>query len=471
MSALPPELPEPISAPRGPAAPKPPRGRDRALSSIPARTKTPPAPPPPLASPALDVVPPPAAFRPPVPTTRPRSPLRAWIIALAVVGAALAATVPFTLGVYFGNRDREQFLQRQAVEHFQRALAYEAETYTDLAVIELESALEYDPDYPDALAKLAELKQARTSSAQPEPNDVAIAKQLYASAEQAVAGQEWSDAIDLLEELQRVKSDYREPEVRAHLVRAYLNAGKQAITAGQMDIAGRRFQAVLALDPANGEARTYQVRIQLYLTGVDAIDVDWPNAVLALSELYARDPNFYDVKLQLLTAHTGYGDFAYDQGAYCIAAREYEAAGALGAEPDILDLAEDARAQCTDAILNPTPVPTPLPEDLLFVPSQRVNETAECNGTGGITGIVRDLEGNPLPDVPVRIYDDAGFSPPPTRTNADGTYAILLGEAEGLFHLVIPREDGANASVVSDVDYFGGFEPGCHFIIDWTKVQ
>lgn len=459
MSSLPPGLPEPIT-PR--KKPLPARGRDRQLSTAPAlKPRT--APTALLAAPArvpLLPVPAPARHRRLLPI----------FVLLALIGIALAIAVPISAGIYYGDRERQNYLEHQAVEHFQRALAYESETYTELAVAELQAALQFKPDYQPAQTKLQQLTSASAAHNQ-EPNDVAIAKQLFTSAEAAVESQQWNNAIDLFEELNRVKADYRSSEVKTYLIRAYLNAGKQAISAGQVDIAQHRFEAVLLLDAANTEARALRERTILYLNGVQAAGVDWQTAVLNFDELYQRDPSFYDVKTQLRDAHIGYGVFAEKQGAYCIVAREFGAAVTLGANGDISSRADAASEQCRQAVVAPTPTPTVLPEGLGYVAALRINADAQCNGIGGITGIVQDADGVPLANVALEIYNDFGFHPLPARSFTDGTYAILLGQDPSLFHLYVVNEDGSAASAVLDVNYPGGRQSGCHVVVDWTKIK
>ncbi len=413
---------------------------------------------------------------------------------LTLVGIALAFTLPFTLGVYLGNQDRAQFVERQAQEHFQRALAYESETYTQLAIAELELALKYKPDYQPAREKLQQLKTVHTANTQQEPQDVVIAKQLYASAEQALNAQDWSNAIDLFEELRRVKSDYRVSEVNAYLVRAYLSAGKQALLANAVDLARRRFETALALDPNNAEARTQRERALLYFSGVALMGSNWGSAVLTLQELYSRDPNFGDVKLKLRDAHIGYGDFAINQSA-CIAEREYNAAVALGAGIETQTKAAAANDACKNAILNPTTAPTPTPEGgiltpvtvtpnpfgtpvpiissggILYAPGVRVRQNAQCNGTGDIRGSVQDAQNKPIANVGVKIYNDFGYLPPYARTDNAGEYEIVLGSDKGVFHLVIVDDFGSNASAVLNVDYPGGNVQGCHIVVNWTRIK
>lgn len=500
MSSVPPDLPEPIT----PRKPQPPRGRDRALSA-PSQAKgqsLPPLPPPHSQSASAEqpVLPyeyeaatvPAAAHAFHMPPAPPlvRNHLWAWLIVLAIVGMALAFTIPFTLGVYYGNQDRQQYLAQQAVEHYQRALAYESETYNELAIAELNLALQYQPDYEPARKKLQELKAQGLVKAQVEPQDVAIAKQLYEGAQAALAREDWNGAIDLLEELRRVKNDYESAQVSTELVTAYVNAGKQALAANDVELAKRRFDAALAIDQNHAEARTLDDRALLYSHGVRAMGTDWINAVVSLEQLYNRDPNFADVKMKLRDAHIGYGQVAANQGAFCIAARELNAALGLGADSTVQAKADAANESCKQAILNPTPTFTPTPEGgepipvtvtpnpnatapaigaLLYTPQVRVRQNAKCNGTGDIRGVVKDAQGNPLINVGIKIYNDYGYLPPFARTDGAGEYEIVLGSDKGLFHLVVVDDFGSNASAVLNVDYPGGNVQGCHIVADWTR--
>lgn len=508
MSSLPPGLPEPI-----PSQPKPLplRGRDRALSGAPGDSKKNiPSPLPDLpsgiptayefgvadAAPATNA--PGYSVRYALPPAPPlvRNHMTTWLLVLMVVGVALAFTIPFTLGVYLGNQDRARYVEKQAQEHFQRALAYESETYTQLAIAELELALQYQPDYQEAQTKLAQLKQTHVANTAQEPQDVAIANQLYASAVQAINAQDWSNAIDLFEELRRVKNDYRVSEVDAYLVQAYLAAGKQALVTNDVDLARRRFEAALALDANNAEARTQRERALLYFNGVALMGSNWGSAVATLQELYGRDPNFGDVKQKLRDAHIGYGEFASGQGAFCIAAREYDAAVALDADAQTQTKAIIANEACKNAIINPTAVPTATPEQglatpvlsgtpnplgtpvpvvspggILYAPGIRVRQNAACGGTGDIKGSVQDAQNKPIPNVGVKIYNDFGYLPPYARTDDAGEYEIALGSDKGLFHLVIVDDFGSNASAVLDVEYPGGNVQGCHIVVNWTRIK
>lgn len=517
MSSLPPGLPERTPSPNRPL---PSRGRDRALSSSPSdgTIKTTPAPAPaykfaPAEQPPAEnlhaehphaehthgtLIPPALTLPRVLPSAPPlvRNHMTGWLIMLGIVGIALAFTIPFTLGVYLGNQDRQQFLDRQAQEHFQRALAYESETYTQLAIAELELALQYKPDYEPARVKLEQLKTTHTAIIDQEPQDVAIAKQLYASAEQALTEQDWGNAIDLFEELRRVKSDYQVSQVTASLVRAYLAAGKQALLTNDIDLARRRFEAALTLDPSNTEARTQRERALIYFSGVSLMGNNWGSAVAAFQQLYALDPNFGDVKRKLHDAHLGYGEFASEQGAFCIAAREYDAAVIYGGDVETQGKASTANEACKIAILHPTATSTPTPEGgvlspdgfqtpnpfgtrvpgaspggVLYAPGVRVRQFAQCNGAGDIRGSVQDAANNPIPNVGIKIFNDFGYLPPYARTDNAGEYQIGLGTEDGVFHLVVVDDFGSNASAVLDVDYPGGNVQGCHIVVNWTRIR
>lgn len=518
MSSVPTGLPEPIPSPN---KPQPPRGRDRTLSSSPPegkKTALPPLPETPPANAASDAparpyaqalpyeygstnkgagaTPLPSRYALPSAPQVVRSHLKLWLVMLTIVGIAIAFTVPFTLGVYLGNRDRANFVERQAQEHFQRALAYESETYNQLAIAELELALQYKPDYQPAQEKLTQLKNIHTNVAEQEPQAVVIAKQLYASAEEAVNAADWSNGIDLFEELRRVKSDYRVSEVDSYLVRAYVSAGKQALLANQVDLARRRFEAALSIDPNNADARTQRERAELYFSGIAFMGNSWGSAVQTFQELYSRDPNFGDIKIKLRDSHVGYADFAARQSAFCIAAREYDAAVALGATGDAAVKGAAATDSCKTAILNPTATATPTPEGgiptpggattpnpfataapitsaggILYAAGVKVRQNAQCNGTGDIRGSIQNAAGDPVPNVGVKIYNDFGYLPPYARTDPAGEYEIALGTDKGIFHLVIVDDFSSNASAVLNVEYPGGNVQGCHIVVNWTRIK
>ena len=404
---------------------------------------------------------------------QPRAPAhwQLWFLLVVLLSLALALLTPTLLAIYLGGQQRTDYLRGRAVEHYKQALAYEAEDYTELAIAELQIALKFDPAYQEATDQLRTLQAGPGASGTPAPNSASVADQLYNGAQAAVAKQQWSDAIDYLEEIRRASPDYRASEINALLIQAYLNSGNQAVASGQIEQAQARFEAVLTLDPSNAEAKSLRDRAQLYVSATRAMDSDWQSVVLDLQQLYQLDPNFYDVKPQLVNALTQYGDLASKQGAWCIAAREYDQAVSLDPGSAAASKLEQASASCRQAVLAPTATPTPIGGIGRFVGASRVDATLACQGSGSVSGTVRDGQGNPLAGIMIRIYNDVDYSPPPFTSDTNGAYNIVLGKDAGLFHLVLVASDGTSASEVVDIKYPGGAASGCHWGVDWTRSE
>jgi tetratricopeptide (TPR) repeat protein len=396
-----------------------------------------------------------------------------WLLLIVLLSLAAALLAPALLGIYFGGQERSDYLHGRAVDHYKQALAYEAEDYTELAVAELQIALKFDPTYQEAADKLHALQAGSGASGTPVPNGSSVADQLFSGAQAAIAKQQWSDAIDYLEEIRRANPDYQASEIKSLLIQAYLNAGKQAAAAGQIDQAQARFEAVIALDPSNAEAKSLRDRAQLYVSATHAMGSNWQSAVLDLQQLYQLDPGFYDVKQQLVNALVQYGDLASRQGAWCIAEREYGQAVSLGAADEAASKLEQANASCKQAVLAPTPTATatPLPGTMRFTASAGVEAARACGGAGGVSGTVRDAQGNALAGIMIRIYNDVDYNPAPFTADANGRYDIVLGKDAGLFHLVVVGSDGLPISEVFDLNYPGGAASGCHWVVDWTSNE
>ncbi|MGB8645030.1 MAG: hypothetical protein WCF84_07315 [Anaerolineae bacterium] len=474
MSSFPPP-PEPYNPPPPPRR----RGRDRALSSsAPASYPEPPGYPEPDAFSDPPAPPPPALLSG---IARSRNLLPWWII-LSIAALGLVVLVPVALGVYVGQQERADNLHRLAETHFQQALAYESENYTELAIAELEIAVKFDPNYQEAGSRLQTLKSKNSPNGAATPNSATIADQLWGRAQGAFQQQQWSDAIDYLEEIRRADETYRAAEVKDLLTQAYMNGGKQSLQMGQIDQAKARFDALVTFDPTNAQAKLLSARSALYLDGVDTLDTNPQGAAVSLQQLYQQDPNFYDVKKQLLNAFTLYGDAANKQGAYCIAAREYDQAVKLGADSSVSARLTQANASCRQAILaTATPSPTvvaggTVPPGATGTPATTGQAGAfsvkayldSVTGTCGISGSVRDAQGNPIPGGRVRIYNDYDYRPDPLPIDSTGHYVIVLGDRGSVFHLVLLGSNGQPISGVYDFNFPGG-KSGCRWFIDWTK--
>ncbi len=434
------------------------RGRDRELS-FPAPPDYPEQADPPLRPLAL----------------QPRGHWQLWALFVVLCSLTLAVLGPVLLGLYVGGQERAGYLHERAVDHYKQALAYESENYGELALAELQIAVKFDPNYQEAVEKLQTLEATPATKGTPVSESAAIADQLFQRAQSAIGRQQWSDAIDSLEELRRADAGYRADQVRSLLAQAYLKGGQQSVAAGDIEQARARFEAGLALDGSNAQMKTLRDRAVLYLKGKEAVGHDWQAAAYNFQQLYQQDEKFYDVKEQFLNALIEFGDTAARQGAFCIAQREFEQAVRLGAGDDVQTKLEDATWSCKQIVTAPTPTPTPegggeLANAGAFTVQSRVDMSAPCEGTGSVGGSVRDAAGNPLSNLSIRIYNDYDYHPSPFALDEAGGYSIMLGNDPGTFHLVLIDGAGQPVSGVYSFDYAGG-QSGCHVVVDWIRNQ
>jgi tetratricopeptide (TPR) repeat protein len=359
-----------------------------------------------------------------------------FVSLLACVAAALL--VPGGLGFLAGYQELQAQNHEAAITHFNRGLGYLAENYPELARSEFEIALRFDGSYEPAQEKLRDL-QPKVDSTPASPEDQ-VARTLFDEANSLVKESQWSDAIARLEQLRTLKANYRTTEVNDLLFQAYSNGGKAAVAAGQIELARERFEAALSIKSADREVSRQRDLAVLYLDGQQAVGYNWKLAIQKFSTLYQQDPNYDDVKKRLFDAYINYGDLAAKQGAPCLAVNQYDGALALSNDANV---------------------------------SQKRTSSMDrpCDGTGDITGFVRDALGRLMTGVPVGYYAD-GISMVATKTNANGQYQFVLGKDAGLFHVVILGPDSRTPSTLAaDVQYAGGINVGCHIVVDWQRVQ
>ena len=386
---------------------------------------------------------------------------------LTCVSAALLA--PGGLGFIAGYQQLQAQDHESAIVHFNRGLGYLAENYPELARAEFEIAVKYDDSFEPAQQKLREMQDAVADKGTPIPQADRVAATLFDEARNLISQKQWSDAITRLEQLRTLKADYRKPEVSDLLYQAYVNGGKAAVAAGQIELARERFDSALAIRNGDAEVRRQRDLAALYLEGQQAVGYNWQTVIQKFSALYQQDPSYDDVKTRLFDAHMQYGDLAGKQNAWCLAVREYDGALALTKDAALTNKRAQAMSLCKQAIsATPTPVVTGM-ENYLWKISVATDKP--CTGSGDVTGFVHDALGGLMTGVPVGYYAD-GISMVATHTDANGQYRFIWGKDPGLFHVVILGADGKTpVSLAADVQYPGGNNAGCHVVIDWQKVQ
>jgi tetratricopeptide (TPR) repeat protein len=413
--------------------------------------------------------------------TRQRNAITALLVVTLLVSVVSAIVIPGGLGLVAGWLELQEQNRQAAQIHFERGLSYLAEKYPELARSEFEIALKYAPNFEPARQKLAELlesPQETNASAAHER----IARAMLDEARALIAQKEWSNAITRLEQLRTLNPAYQTDTVNDLLYQAYVNAGRAAVAAGQIEIARGRFESALAIRNNDPEIKRQRDLAVLYLEGQQAFGFNWQTAVARLSALYQQDPNYGDVKQRLYEAHIQYGDKACKEGAWALAQREYDAALAMQYSAALAQKRAQVQTLCrkpatpTEAPVaastpppGSTPARTPTTESYTWITSTARDKA--CTGAGSLSGTVRDALGRGVPNVAVGYYADL-IALTSTRTNAAGQYQFTLGKDAAVLHVVILGADGKTPiSLSADVHYPGGSVAGCHIVIEWQKVQ
>lgn len=403
-----------------------------------------------------------------------------WSIVLFLILAlfacvAAAVLVPAGLGYWAGYSELQGQNHENAIQHFQRGLGYLADNYPELAFTEFEIAVKYDASYEPAQQKLKEMQATMAGHGTPQPQEEdRVAASLFREAQDLVAKKQWSEAINRLEQLRNLNTNYRKQEVQSLSYTAYVGGGKDAVATGQIEVARERFDSALAIRNDDADVQHQRDLAVLYLDGQQAAGYNWALAIQKFSDLYKQDPNYDDVKRRLVDAYTQYGDLTGRQNAWCLAAREYDYALALVNDPQVSSKRAQAMTNCRQAIvatptLAATPGTTPGVGNYNYRMA-RVNKPCTTR-TGDVSGIVSDVLGQPLSGVAVAYYAD-GINRVVQRTDANGAYQFIWGNDPGLFHIIILGADGTTpVSLAADVRYPGGSSPDCHWTVDWQRVQ
>jgi tetratricopeptide (TPR) repeat protein len=386
-----------------------------------------------------------------------------------VIGSVL---VPSGLGFVVGLRQLQEQNHESAIQHFNRGLGFLAENYPELAYTEFQIAAKYDPGYEPVQQKLREMQEVfGRGTPAPQTQEERIAQAIFDEARDLVAKKEWSDAITRLEQLRTLKADFRAPEASALLYQAYVASGKEAVTMGQIQLARERFDAALAIRNDDPEVVRQRDLAVLYLDGQQAVGYNWQTAIQKFSTLYQKDPNYDDIKKRLYDAYVQYGDLYAKQNAPCPAVNQYDGALAISKDAPLQEKRAQTMALCRKAVtakLTPTPI---APTGAGYTWAVFTDNTKPCTGTGDVTGTVRDALDRAIANVAVGYYAD-GIPLTSVRTNANGEYRLIWGRDPGLFHVVILGEDGKTpAGLAVDIQYAGGNSVGCHWIIDWHRLQ
>ncbi|NLD43086.1 MAG: hypothetical protein GX657_06285 [Chloroflexi bacterium] len=274
---------------------------------------------------------------------------------MLIMGVGVAA-------VYYGMKDRTAAIQTAAQLHYDRGVAHLAQQELELAVAELELALQLNPEHPGALTSLDEARQALVS--QPSPTPV-IRQELtgdyYADLVAAHEAGDCASVVDLADRLWGLAPDYRRSEVEEMLFDCFYRNGLQLVEEGRIEEAIRLFDRALQLRPGRAEVEQQRALASLYMEGMIFWGADWDKVLRSLSELRDVAPDYRDVSERVFQAAVNYADLFAKQGDWCVAVVQYDRALSVHGSSEVAARREESAELC---LANPSPTPegTPGPE-------------------------------------------------------------------------------------------------------------
>lgn len=236
---------------------------------------------------------------------------------------------------------QSQVMSQQLTEQYALALLDIAAGRYGPAQERLEFIIENNPTFPEASQKLAEVMvMAAIPTATPLPTvtptpDLSGVEEIFQRASQAVNSLDWPNAIANLDTLRRKDPTYRASEVDGMYYFSLRNYGYDLITK-QGNLEGGIYQLTLAerFGPLDSTANGLREGARMYVLGASFWDLDWKNAVLYFSQLYAGWPQMWDGTMtaseRYRVASMRYGDELFGQEQWCAAYQQYQNAQTLG---------------------------------------------------------------------------------------------------------------------------------------------
>lgn len=340
-------------------------------------------------------------------------------VLVAAAVAVLAIVAVGVAGVYSGTRDRVNAERQAAEEHYDKGVAHLAAGEFELAIAELETTVQLNPESEQALARLTEAREKLEVS--PSPTPVLLQETLAAYLDELRAAHEageWQRVFELADRLLATDASYHRPEVDEMLFDGFYNSGLELVEQDRMREAVRLLSRALVLRPDSPEVQRVERLATLYLTAMGYWNADWAKATETLESLYDLAPEYKDVRQRLHDAYANHGDLLAKQEDWCEAEQRYARALGIIQSAAVDGKRVDAYSRCiappTEPAEDPsgtplaegaTPTPgngSPLVEPGVFV--GRLVERTETHGSRMfIRGKVLDKEGEGVQDVQVQI--------------------------------------------------------------------
>jgi len=187
---------------------------------------------------------------------------------------------------------------------------------------------------------------------------------LFNDAEAHYESEDWSGAIEILEQVRGQNANYRRPDVEVLLVGSLVNLAKQILSeapdpAGVYNQTMELFDKAIKIRPQDESVLTERAVAEAYSQGFARFqEEDWEGAVEELRFAYEQDPHYAAGKVVelLYVANIHCGDGRAEAGDFQGALACYEAASQLPVD----DVSEaDTKYAALLPMLTPTPTPRP----------------------------------------------------------------------------------------------------------------
>jgi tetratricopeptide (TPR) repeat protein len=305
---------------------------------------------------------------PPVESTPSQTRLWRALILLSLVALLVIAGASAYGGYLSGIEQRTSLeatqVHSEVAEQFDLGLQDVNAGRYEVARQRFEYVIQLDPGYPGVTDQLAlvllQLNTTATPTVVPTPTltptiDLRGAEELFSQAQVLLADERWSEAIETLLRLRNNEPAYQTVEVDSMLYVALRNRGVQRILADG-DLEGGTYDLALAerFGPLDVEASNMRTWADLYVTGASFWGLDWAQAVNFFGQLIPVAPNLRDSSNITATeryrlATIEYGNFLADEGEWCDALAQYEAALTLGYDAELESTATSVARECEEA--------------------------------------------------------------------------------------------------------------------------
>ena len=310
------------------------------------------------------------------------------IITLILV-ALLSAWSGYNSGIGQRTEAESTEIAQEAAEQYALGLQDMQDGHYYRARQRFEYVIELNPNYPGITDSLANVLLMLNATATPSPvptpsltptpdtSETDEVETLFHQAEQQLANDDWSGAIDTLLAVRKRDPEFLMIKVDGMLYLALRNRGiDKIIKLG--DLEGGMYDLALAerFGLLDTEAQGFLTWAKLYITGASFWELDWQQAVFYFSQVAPQLPGLRDgsgwtAMDRYRLALIGFGDTLLLLGDPCQAMEQYQQSLAIGYDANAELSLNEAIKKCEGGKPEEQPPeePAPPPPDVLPPPS------------------------------------------------------------------------------------------------------